>query len=317
MSDGETSKIGYASYVKDRLTGFEGSSPRRLPADLVMFPRYMKRIEEAGDTPIIARPRCTSPIAIKDRSSLEADIAHMKAAVALSKPVEAFLNSASPGVIAIFQPDEYYCDHEAYLGALADAMRDEYEAIVNAGFLLQVDCPDLAMGRHGMFAHETEQAFLKAAAQNVEALNHALARIPADRVRMHLCWGNYEGPHVCDIPLTKILKVVLRAKPQAISFEAANPRHGHEWAVFRDNKIPDDKILLPGVIDSTSNFVEHPEYVAQRIRRFVDLVGRERVIACTDCGFGTFAGFGKIDPDICYEKLKSLVEGAALASMRG
>jgi 5-methyltetrahydropteroyltriglutamate--homocysteine methyltransferase len=219
-------------------------------------------------------------------------------------------------VIANFQPNEFYPSHEAYLEALAEAMREEYEAITRAGFILQVDCPDLAMGRHIMFAQETDEGFLKYAAQNVEALNNALANVPADRVRMHLCWGNYEGPHVCDIPLSKIATTVLRAKPQGLSFEAANPRHGHEWAVWKETRIPEDKVLLPGVIDSVSNFVEHPEYVAERICRFADIVGRERVIASSDCGFGTFAGFGKIDPDIAYAKLKTLAEGARIASRR-
>jgi 5-methyltetrahydropteroyltriglutamate--homocysteine methyltransferase len=316
VSDGEMSKIGYGTYIKDRLTGFSGDSPRLPPKDLAMYPRYMKKIAAAGETPAIRRQLCTGPVAIRDRKPLEKDLANMKAAVAAGHPVDAFMNAASPGVIAVFQPNRYYPSHDAYLGALADVMREEYEAIVAAGFVLQVDCPDLAMGRHIMFADESDDVFLKAAAQNVEALNHALERVPADRVRMHLCWGNYEGPHVCDIPLEKILGTVLKAKPQAISFEAANPRHGHEWAVLKAAKIPEDKVLLPGVIDSVSNFVEHPDYVAERICRFADIVGRERVIASSDCGFGTHAGFGKIDSEITYAKLKTLAEGAAVASRR-
>ncbi len=316
VSDGEMSKIGYATYIKDRFTGFSGDSPRLPPADLAMYPRYMKKIHAAGETPTIRRQLCTGPVAIRDRAPLAKDIANMTAAVAAARPVDAFMNAASPGVIALFQPNRYYPSHEAYLGALAEVMREEYEAIVAAGLVLQVDCPDLAMGRHIMFASESDAAFLKAAAQNVEALNHALARVPADRVRMHLCWGNYEGPHVCDIPLQQIIGTVLKAKPQAISFEAANPRHGHEWAVLKEAKVPDDKVLLPGVIDSVSNFVEHPEYVAERICRFADIVGRERVLASSDCGFGTHAGFGKIDADIVDAKLKALAEGAAIASRR-
>ena len=314
VSDGEMSKIGYATYVRDRLTGFGGDSPRRVPGDLALYPAYMKKIHAAGETPTIKRLRCVGPVAVKDRKPLADDVANMKAAVAAARPVEGFLNAASPGVVAVFQPNEHYPSHEAYLEALAAALREEYEAITRAGFVLQIDCPDLAMGRHIMFQDRSDAEFLKAAEQNVEALNHALANVPAEQVRLHLCWGNYEGPHVCDIPLAKIIKTVLKAKPQGISFEASNPRHGHEWTVFRETKIPTDKVLFPGVIDSVSNFVEHPEYVAERIGRFADIVGRERVIASTDCGFGTFAGFGKIDPDICYAKLKTLAEGARIAS---
>ena len=316
VCDGEMAKPGYATYVKDRLTGFSGDSPRRPPADLALYPAYLKKIHAAGETPTIIRQRCTGPVAIRDRKPLADDLARMDAAMKSVPAAGGFMTAASPGVIANFQPNEFYPSHEAYLEALAEAMREEYEAITRAGYVLQVDCPDLAMGRHIMFAQETDEGFLRYAAQNVEALNHALANIPAEQVRMHLCWGNYEGPHVCDIPLRKILGTVLRAKPQGISFEAANPRHGHEWSVFKEIRVPEDKILLPGVIDSVSNFVEHPEYVAERIGRFADVVGRERVIASSDCGFGTFAGFGKIDPDIAYAKLRTLAEGAAIASRR-
>jgi 5-methyltetrahydropteroyltriglutamate--homocysteine methyltransferase len=307
---------GYATYIKDRLTGFSGDSPRRPPADLALFPAYLKKIHAAGETPTIIRQRCTGPVAVRDRKPLADDLARMNAAMKLVAAAGAFMTAASPGVIANFQPNEFYPSHEAYLEALAEAMREEYEAITRAGYVLQVDCPDLAMGRHIMFAQETDEGFLRYAAQNVEALNHALANVPAEQVRMHLCWGNYEGPHVCDIPLRKIVDTVLRAKPQGLSFEAANPRHGHEWAVWKEARIPEDKVLLPGVIDSVSNFVEHPEYVAERIGRFADVVGRERVIASSDCGFGTFAGFGKIDPEIAYAKLRTLAEGAAIASRR-
>jgi 5-methyltetrahydropteroyltriglutamate--homocysteine methyltransferase len=316
VCDGEMSKPGYATYIKDRLSGFSGDSPRRPPADLALFPAYLKKIHAAGETPTITRQRCTGPVAVRDRQPLADDLARLANALKAVPDAEGFMTAASPGVIANFQPNEFYPSHEAYLEALAEAMREEYEAITRAGFILQVDCPDLAMGRHIMFAQETDEGFLKYAAQNVEALNNALANVPADRVRMHLCWGNYEGPHVCDIPLSKIATTVLRAKPQGLSFEAANPRHGHEWAVWKETRIPEDKVLLPGVIDSVSNFVEHPEYVAERICRFADIVGRERVIASSDCGFGTFAGFGKIDPDIAYAKLKTLAEGARIASRR-
>ena len=317
VCDGEMAKPGYATYIKDRLTGFSGDSPRRPPADLALYPAYLKKIHAAGETPSIIRQRCTGPVAVRDRRPLADDLARLGAAVKEAKPAAgAFMTAASPGVIANFQPNEFYPSHEKYIEALAEVMREEYEAITRAGYVLQVDCPDLAMGRHIMFAQESDEVFLKFAAQNIEALNHALANVPADQVRMHLCWGNYEGPHVCDIPLRKILGTVLKAKPQAISFEAANARHGHEWAVFKETRIPEDKILLPGVIDSVSNFVEHPEYVAERIGRFADIVGRERVIASSDCGFGTFAGFGKVDSDITYAKLKTLAEGAAIASRR-
>jgi 5-methyltetrahydropteroyltriglutamate--homocysteine methyltransferase len=316
VCDGEMAKPGYATYIKDRLTGFSGDSPRRPPADLALFPAYLKKIHAAGETPTIIRQRCTGPVAVRDRKPLADDLARMNAAMKSVAAAGAFMTAASPGVIANFQPNEFYPSHEAYLEALAEAMREEYETITRAGYILQVDCPDLAMGRHIMFAQETDEGFLRYAAQNVEALNHALANVPAGQVRMHLCWGNYEGPHVCDIPLRKIVDTVLRAKPHGLSFEASNPRHGHEWAVWKEARIPEDKVLLPGVIDSVSNFVEHPEYVAERIGQFADVVGRERVIASSDCGFGTFAGFGKIDPEIAYAKLKTLAEGAAIASRR-
>jgi 5-methyltetrahydropteroyltriglutamate--homocysteine methyltransferase len=247
---------------------------------------------------------------------LQNDIAHLQAAVAETGVAEAFMNAASPGVIAVFQPNEYYPTHEAYLGALAEVMKIEYETIVNAGLLLQVDCPDLAMGRHIRFRDVDDAEFLRNAELQVEALNYALSTVPADRVRMHLCWGNYDGPHTHDIDLDKIIGVVLKAKPQAILFEAANPRHGHEWKVWAETAIPDDKVLIPGVIESTNNFVEHPELVAQRIERFVAIVGRERVLAGSDCGFGTFAGFGPVHPQIAFGKLRSLAQGAAIASRR-
>lgn len=316
VSDGEQSKISYATYIKDRITGFDGDSPRRTPKDLELFPSFMKRLASSGGTPSYRRPRCVGPIAPKTLEPLAADIKHFRAAIQATPPTGTFMNAASPGVIALFQPNEYYPSHETYLEALAEAMRPEYEAIVAAGLTLQLDCPDLGLGRHMMFKDKTEQEYVALAHQHVEAMNHALRNIPAEKVRMHICWGNYEGPHHCDAPMDVVLPIALRAKPQALLFESANPRHAHEWTVFRDSKIPDDKILVPGVLDSVTNFIEHPLLVAERITRFADLVGRDRVIAGTDCGFSTFAGFGNVDAEIVYAKLGSLTEGAAIASKR-
>ena len=245
---------------------------------------------------------------------LQEDLQNLRAAVDSHGPVEGFMNAASPGVIALFQPNQHYASHQAYLEALAEAMRTEYEAIVAAGFILQLDSPDLGLGRHMMFKDKPEDEYLELANLHVDMLNHALRNVPADRVRLHVCWGNYEGPHHCDAPMDTVLPVALRAKPQALLFESSNPRHAHEWEVFRDATIPEDKILVPGVIDSTTNFVEHPRLVAQRITRFADIVGRDRVIAGTDCGFSTFAGFGAVDEEIVYAKLGAMVEGARIAS---
>lgn len=315
VSDGEMSKISYATYIRHRLTGFEiGEMPRAAPSDLDAFPEYKDRLSKMGGTPKYHRPICCGPIAVKDLSGLHKDIANLTAAAKAAGAKEAFMNAASPGVVAVFQPNTHYKTQEDYIGALADAMRDEYEAIVKAGLILQIDAPDLAMGRHIRFKDADEAEFLRNARLQVEALNHALANVPADRVRMHLCWGNYEGPHHHDIPLERIVDVVLSAKPQAILFEGANPRHQHEWDVWATAKIPADKILIPGVIDSVTNFIEHPRLVAQRIETYVKIVGRERVMAGTDCGFGTFAGFGAIHPPIAYAKLGAMVEGARLAS---
>ena len=316
VSDGEASKPGYATYIQDRLTGFSGASPPIHFADLDGFPKYRVRMGQAAAVRRIVRARCTGPVAVRDTLALEADLENFRDALDAAEAEEGFLNAASPGVIAIFQSNDYYPSHETYLAALAAAMKEEYTAVTRAGFLLQVDCPDLAMGRHVSFSEMSDGEFLKQAEQNIEALNEALADVPAESVRMHICWGNYEGPHHCDIGLEKILNVIVKAKPSAISVEAANPRHAHEWAVLRDIGLPDDKILIPGLIDSTSNYIEHPELVAQRIQRFAEIIGRERVIAGVDCGFGTFAGMGKVDPKICHLKLKSLAEGAALASAR-
>ncbi len=316
VSDGEMSKISYANYIKDRISGFQGDSPRRPPRDLKEFPGFLERQARSGGTPAYKRPCCVAEVRLKDMAPLRTDLNNFRQATAAHKPREGFLNSASPGVIALFQPNAYYPDHERYLQALAEAMRPEYEAIVEAGFLLQLDSPDLGLGRHMMFEDKDEQEYIELASLHVEALNQALANIPADRIRLHVCWGNYEGPHHHDAPMDLVLPIALKAKPQALLFEAANPRHAHEWEVFRDAKLPEDKILIPGVIDSTTNFIEHPRLVAERICRFADIVGRERVIAGTDCGFSTFAGFGAVDPDIVYAKLAALVEGARIASGR-
>jgi 5-methyltetrahydropteroyltriglutamate--homocysteine methyltransferase len=316
VSDGEMSKISYATYIADRFTGFAGDTPREPGQDLVEFPNLLKKLAERGSTAKYRRPRCVGDIKVKDTGPLEADLENFRQAVAAGKPVEGFLNAASPGVIALFQPNDYYPTQDAYLEAVAEALRGEYEAIVGAGFLLQIDAPDLGMGRHTMYRHASVEEYLKRAAIHVEVLNHALRNVKADRLRMHMCWGNYEGPHHHDVPMEELLPVVIKAKPQALLFEGANPRHAHEWAVFRDTKIPDDKLLIPGVLSSTTNYVEHPLLVAERICRFADIVGRERVIAGTDCGFSTFAGFGPVEPDIVYFKLRSMAEGARIASSR-
>ena len=318
-SDGEMSKISYATYIRHRLTGFEiGDTPRATPKDLDEFPEFRDRLAQAGGTPKYHRPICRGPIAVKDFAPLHKDIANMKAAMQKSGANEGFMNAASPGVVAVFQPNEYYESHEAYLYALAEVMKIEYEAIADAGLVLQIDCPDLAMGRHIKFRDADEQEFVVNAEMQVEALNYALQNVPAEQVRMHLCWGNYEGPHTHDVPLNTILPTVAKAKPQAILFEGANPRHSHEWqewaAAAKDGLIPEDKILIPGVLDTTTNFVEHPQLVAERILRMANIVGRERVIAGSDCGFGTFAGFGAVHPSICWAKLGSMAEGARIAS---
>ncbi len=324
VSDGEMSKISYATYIRHRLTGFElGEMPRAVPLDLDDFPEFKERLAKLGATPKYHRPICTGPIALKDLSGLHKDIANLKAAVTAASsnanpPTRAFMNSASPGVIAVFQPNKYYASNEQYLQALADAMATEYEAIVAAGLDLQIDAPDLAMGRHIKFRDVDDTEFLRNAHLQVDALNHALRNVPAERIRMHVCWGNYEGPHHRDIGLEQILDVVLKAKPATVLFEGANPRHAHEWEVWaaagKAGKIPDNKILAPGVLDSVNNFIEHPRLVAQRLLTYANIVGRDRVMAATDCGFGTFAGFGAIHPPICYAKLASMAEGAEMAS---
>ncbi|MDW4499326.1 cobalamin-independent methionine synthase II family protein [Sulfitobacter sp. D35] len=316
VSDGETSKISYATYVKDRYTGFDGDSPRNAPADLKQFPSFLKRLAADGGTPQYARPMCVGEVRSKGQGELEKDIANLKAAMQAHGVERGFMNAASPGVISLFLQNEFYKTRDAYLAALADAMKAEYDTIVAAGLDLQLDCPDLALSRHMLFTDLSDSEFVKVAASHVEALNHALSDVPEERVRIHICWGNYEGPHVCDIPMAQMFDVLMSAKATYTLFETSNPRHGHEWTVFRDRKgdIPDHKVLVPGVVDTTTNFVEHPDLVAQRIGRFTDIVGRERVIAGSDCGFGTFAGFGAVDPDIAWAKLATLSEGARRAS---
>lgn len=316
VSDGETSKISYATYVKDRYNGFSGDSPRNAPADLKMFPGFLERLANDGGTPQYARPQCTGKVSSKDQSELQKDIRNLKSAMKASGVDRGFMNAASPGVISLFLQNAYYKNRESYLAALADIMREEYETIVASGLDLQLDCPDLALSRHMLFNELSDSEFVKVAASHVDALNHALENIPEDKVRIHICWGNYEGPHCCDIGMDKVFSTLMSAKAKYLLFETSNPRHAHEWTVFRDRKseIPDNKVLVPGVVDTTTNFIEHPELVAQRINRFSDIVGPDRVIAGSDCGFGTFAGFGSVDPDIAYAKLKSLSEGAKIAS---
>jgi 5-methyltetrahydropteroyltriglutamate--homocysteine methyltransferase len=318
VSDGEAGKIGYATYIKERLTGFGGEPFVPKPhLDVAGYPEFRNRMVQFTGPQVFRRLCCIGDVRLSDPAAVKEDVANFKAAIASSKPVDAFMPAASPGVVSAFQPNRHYADHATYIGAIADAMRPEYEAIADAGIVVQLDSPDLAMARHTGFQDLSEAEFLRQAEQQVEALNGALANVPAGSSRLHLCWGNYEGPHDFDIPLHKVLPIILKAKPQAISFEAANPRHAHEWTVWSDIKLPADKVLIPGVIDTCTNYVEHPELVAQRIGQYADIVGRERVIAGTDCGFATFVGnAGRVDPEIAYRKLGSLVEGARLASAR-
>ena len=312
VSDGEQGKVGYSTYVRHRLTGFDGQSGAAKRADWADFPEAAARAERRA---AIMRPACNGPIDWKDRGAVGKDVANLRAAVDGAGPTEAFMTAASPGVIAHFLQNTYYPTREAYLARLVDVMKEEYDAIHRAGFVLQVDCPDLAMSRHLAFPDLSNAEFVKLAAGNVEALNHALRDIPPDRLRLHLCWGNYEGPHHRDIPLREILPVVLKARPQALSFEGANPRHAHEWVVFRETRLPDDKVIIPGVLDTTTNFIEHPELVAQRLVRYAEVVGRERVMAGSDCGFATFArSQALVEPEIVWAKLKSMTDGARLAS---
>jgi len=313
ISDGEMSKISYATYVKDRYNGFAGDSERNPPQDLEKFPNYMKKISDSGGTPTYSRPCCVSEISSKNNNDLKNDIQNLLDASNKVNHKQIFMNSASPGVISLFLSNSYYSSRNEYLDAIASAMQEEYETIVNAGIQLQLDCPDLALSRHMTFKNESDDDFIKIAAHNMEILNESLKNIPSNKLRLHVCWGNYEGPHIHDISIEKIFEVLMSFKGDFLLFESSNPRHQHEWEVFEKlkNKIPENKVLIPGVLDTTSNFVEHSSLVRQRIERFVNIVGKERVIAGTDCGFGTFAGFGNVDPDIAYLKLQSLVEGAS------
>jgi 5-methyltetrahydropteroyltriglutamate--homocysteine methyltransferase len=328
VCDGELGKISYTTYIRHRLSGIgvvpgdDNDKPPQTAAhrDLLDHPDYMQRLNQARGTSWFSRaavPCCTGPVAYRDRRPLETDLKNLTAACAATKPAEAFMNAASPGVLTKFVPDRYYQDEDAYVEALANALKQEYEAIVKAGFILQIDAPDLGSARHNQYQHLSDEEFLRIAERNIAALNHATANIPPEAMRMHLCWGNYEGPHTHDIPLAKTFDVCMRARPAGLSFEAANPRHAHEWEDLRGRKIPDDKILIPGVIDSTTNFVEHPRLIAQRIGHYADIVGRERVIAGADCGFATFAFVNNpVAPSVVWAKLAALAEGASIASAR-
>ena len=314
VNDGEMSKPSYATYVKDRLAGFGGSGNTFVYQDLADFPNLARRV--FGDPGRSRRktPACTGPIGVRDPAAAQADVLNLKAAGGPAATGDAFMSAASPGVISLFFRDDHYGSHEAYLFAIADAMRHEYETVARAGFILQVDCPDLAMGRHIQFAGLGLEEFRKMARLHLAALDHAVANIPPEQLRMHLCWGNYEGPHHCDVPLEDIIDIVFRAKPSAVALEAANPRHAHEWKVFETRKLPEGKTLIPGVIESKSNFIEHPELIAQRIGRYAKLVGRENVIAGSDCGFSQSYSIIRCHPAVQWAKLASLVEGAQLAS---
>jgi 5-methyltetrahydropteroyltriglutamate--homocysteine methyltransferase len=317
VNDGEMAKISYATYIRHRLNGFViGSAPRATPQDLDDYPDYRDKIAAEGATPKYFRPICRGEVSVKTLAPLEADIARLQPAVAASGATEGFMSAVSPGTIAVFQPNEFYPSHAAYIEALANAMRPEYEMIVKSGLVLQIDCPDLGMGRHIRFRDADDDEFVRNAHLQVEALNHAIEGLPPDRIRMHICWGNYEGPHTRDIPLYKVLPALFKARPMGLLIEGANPRHEHEWELFKTQKLPAERILIPGVLDTTCNFVEHPELIAQRIVRYAELVGRERVMAGTDCGFGHFAGFGAVHPQICWAKMQSLAEGARIATQK-
>jgi 5-methyltetrahydropteroyltriglutamate--homocysteine methyltransferase len=314
VGDGEMSKPSYATYIKDRLAGFGGSGNTFVYQDLVDFPNLAKRV--FGDPGRSRRktPACNAPIAVRDPEAVRTDVAHLKSALAGVDAQDAFLTAASPGVVSLFFRNDHYPSDEAYLAAIADAMRHEYETIARAGIVLQIDCPDLGMGRHIQYADLSLAEFRKKAQLHVEALNHALANIAPEQLRMHLCWGNYEGPHHCDVPLADVIDIVFRARPSAIALEAANPRHAHEWKLFETVKLPEGKILIPGVIESKSNFVEHPELIAQRIGRYANLVGRENVMAGSDCGYGTWVGQAAVDPDVVWAKMAAMAEGARIAT---
>ncbi len=314
ISDGEMSKISYATYVKDRIDGFSGKSDRRAPKDLDDYPSFKERIAKSGGTPTYTRPCCTSELKIKDKTSLTKDIKNFKNILDKNKHSEAFMNAASPGVISSFLPNKYYKNDDEYLEKLSKIMQNEYEEITSNGIHLQLDCPDLALARHMTFKNLSEEDFLKRAEKQIEYLNEAIKNIDPSKIRMHICWGNYEGPHTHDISLKKIISIVFKANIKYYLIESSNPRHSHEWKVFEKFKVPDDKTIVPGVIDTTTNFVEHPEVVKDRILQFSKFINKENLMAGTDCGFSTFAGFGNVDENIAYKKLESLVIGAELAS---
>jgi 5-methyltetrahydropteroyltriglutamate--homocysteine methyltransferase len=316
INDGEMSKPGYSTYVADRLSGFAGHEPAKPRLDTGPYPNFMAAYERMTGANVARRAVCVGPIAVKDEEPLAEDLANLKAALAEVDAVEGFMTAASPGLVPVFQNNRHYPTYEAYVEAIAAAMQAEYEAIVGAGFVLQLDCPDLAMAHHTSFQDLSEADFLKRAAFHVEVLNHALRNVPATSCRIHICWGNYEGPHDHDIDFAKVAPILIKAKPMALVVEAANPRHAHEWNVWKDVKLPDDKILAVGVLDTSTNYVEHPDLVAERLIRFAEIVGKERVMATTDCGFGTFAGYGKVDPDIAFKKLHAMAQGAQIASQR-
>jgi 5-methyltetrahydropteroyltriglutamate--homocysteine methyltransferase len=314
VNDGEMSKPSYATYIKDRLDGFGGTGNTFVYQDLADFPKLAKRV--FGDPGRSRRktPACNAPITVRDKRAAATDAENLKAALASARTTDAFMSAASPGVVSLFFRNDHYPSQEAYLFAIAEAMRHEYETVAAAGLVLQIDCPDLAMGRHIQYADLNLEEFRKRARLHIEALNHALANIAPEQLRIHLCWGNYEGPHHCDVPLADIIDVIFLARPNGISFEAANPRHAHEWTVFERVKLPDGKVLIPGVIESKSNFIEHPELIAQRIARYANLVGRENVIAGSDCGYGTWVGQAAVDPDVVWAKMAAMAEGARKAS---
>lgn len=317
VSDGELGKVGYSTYIIERLSGFGGHTDRKPALDLADLPELRTKLAAIMGAQEFTRAACIGPVKLVNLQPLHDDIRRFAGAMERhGAGVQGFLNAASPGLITAFQANAFYPSHDAYLADLVEAMRPEYEAIAEAGFQLQLDCPDLAMSRHTGYQDMDEAEFLKTIEANVEALNAATANIAPDKMRMHICWGNYEGPHDHDIPLERIIQIILKARPSTILFEAANPRHEHEWIVWRDAGLPDDKILAPGLIDTCSNYIEHPELIAQRIERFAAIVGKDRVIASTDCGFGTFAGYGKIDPSVTWRKLRALREGADLADAR-
>ena len=314
VSDGEMSKISYATYIKDRVDGFSGESERRAPKDLDDFPSFKKKLILSGGTPTYQRPCCTSELKIKDNVSINKDIINFKEALKKNSHSEGFMNSPSPGVICNFLPNKFYKNDDEYLEKLSDIMKFEYEKIIDSGLSLQIDCPDLALSRHMIYKNISEQDFLKRANKHVEVLNKSLENIDPSQVRMHICWGNYEGPHTHDIGLNKIVDIAFKANVSKYLIESANPRHAHEWEVFENIKLPKDKIIIPGVIESTSNFIEHPDVVKHRILAFSRVVDPDQLMAGTDCGFSTFAGFGNVDENIVYKKLESLVVGSGLAS---